>query len=46
MVIKGIAQQYPALMDKTTEASLLSLNLDDLERTRIKEALRGELQKK
>ncbi len=44
--LEGIAQQYPALMDKTTEASLLSLNLDDLERTRIKEALRGEPQKK
>ena len=37
--LEGIAQQYPALMDKTTEASLLSLNLDDLERTRVKEAL-------
>lgn len=44
--LEGIARQYPTLMDKTIEASLLSLNLDDLERTRVKEALRGELQKK
>lgn len=44
--LEGIAQQYPALMDKTTEASFLSLNLDDLERTRVKEALRSGLQKK
>ena len=44
--LEGIAQQYPALMDKTTEASLLSLNLDDLERTRVKEALRSGSQKK
>lgn len=44
--LEGIAQQYPALMDKTIEASLLSLNLDDLERTRVREALRGGLQKK
>ena len=44
--LEGIAQQYPMLMDKTTEASLLSLSLDDLERTRVKEALRGGLQKK
>ncbi len=41
--LEGIARQYPTLMDKTTEASLLSLNLDDLERTRVKEALRGGL---
>ena len=44
--LEGIAQQYPALMDKTTEASLLSLNLDDLERTRVKAALRDGPQKK
>ena len=44
--LNGIAQQYPTLMDKTTETSLLSLSLDDLERTRVKETLRGGLQKK
>mgnify|MGYP000307558000 CR=1 FL=1 len=44
--LEGIARQYPALVDKTTEASLLNLNLDDLERTRVKEALRGGIQKK
>lgn len=44
--LEGIAQQYPTLMDKTIEASLLGLNLDDLERTQVKEALRGGLHKK
>ena len=44
--LEGIARQYPALVDKTTEASLLNLNLDDLECTRVKEALRGGIQKK
>lgn len=44
--LEGIARQYPTLMDKTTEASLLSLNLDDLERTRVKKALQGGPQKK
>lgn len=43
---EGIVQQYPALMDKTTETSLLSLDLDDLEYTQVKEAFRGRLQKK
>lgn len=41
--LEEIVKQHPTLMDKTTEASLLSLNLDDLERTRIKEALQRRL---
>ena len=39
--LEGIVRQYPTLLDKTTKASLLSLDLDDIERTRVKEAFQG-----
>ena len=41
--LEGIVSQYPALLDKATEASILSFNFDELEQTRVKEVL--ELQK-
>lgn len=37
--LEGIVQSYPALMDATIESSILSINLDELERRRVKEAL-------
>lgn len=41
--LEGIVQQYPTLLDKATETSILNFNLDELEQTRVKEVL--ELQK-
>ena len=41
--LEGIVSQHPALLDKATEASILSFNFDELEQTRVKEVL--ELQK-
>lgn len=37
--LEGIVQNYPTLMDATTEASILSINLDEMESKRVKEAL-------
>ena len=37
--LEGIVQNYPALMDATTEASILSINLDEMESRKVKEAL-------
>lgn len=37
--LEGIVQSYPALMDVTIESSILSINLDEIEMRKVKEAL-------
>lgn len=41
--LEGIVQNYPTLMDATTEASILGINLDELESKKVKESLLVQL---